>query len=172
MIAFIVGPPGVGKTTLVRSLLGMQGPALPFGGYLTDRPKWTVCEKICAAGHYIGEPFDGADTVPYNGVNEALAYWDAALSRHPVTIFDGDRFSYEKVMLWARARSHVCVISLTLDDPTLVSRRASRGSMQNPSWMVGRATKARRFAEAFDGIVLDSSDLYLEERVRSILSLD
>lgn len=144
-VYFFVGAPGVGKTTLIRELLD------PPSCYFVMKPKWTVGPKVVAAGHYTGGPFDGADTVPYNGVNEALAFWEHQLSKHPLTIFDGDRFSHSGVVeFFAALRVPMRCIELVASDEVLAARRAARGSKQNASWMKGRATKSANFADLFE----------------------
>jgi ribose 1,5-bisphosphokinase PhnN len=147
---FIVGAPGAGKTTLARVLIGKDP-------WLVQKPKWTVNHAICAAGHYSGGTFDGADTVGYNGVKEALVYWQAHLltarTPHPIrfTVFDGDRFSHQDALSFVRERSErTGVVYMDADAATLAARRAARGSTQNETWMKGRATKSERFAELFD----------------------
>lgn len=140
---FVVGPPGVCKTTLVRRLLG------PLEGLeLHPKPKWTVRPgELCAAGHYTGGTFDGADTVPYNGVEAALEYWGTILRDLPLTIFDGDRFSHPKALAVVLSTMQARVVHLTAPPEILAERRARRGSNQNAAWMAGRATKAKRFAQ-------------------------
>lgn len=170
MFLFLVGPPGSGKSTLMRAFLGMRsGGELPLGSYLVPKPKWTVVQgdgvRVAAAGHYTGATFDGADTVAYNGVAGCLAYWDAHLQQITttrvdpltVTIFDGDRFSHEKVAAWCKVRGRVLALHLGAPQDVLDARRAERGSKQNPSWMAGRVTKAARFAETNAGAHLDGS---------------
>ncbi len=146
-VLFIVGPPGAGKTTLVRRLLDP-------GSQLIAAPKWTVGPRVCAAGHYSGGTFDGADTVPYNGVQLALAYWESCLAAVPLTILDGDRFSHAGVTSWFAGRASLACLHLTTDDAVLGERRALRGSSQSPAWMKGRSTKAARFADSFLGCLL------------------
>lgn len=144
-VLFVVGPPGVGKTTLIRRFIE---PGSAFIG----APKWTVGERVCAAGHYTGAKFDGADTVPYNGVLTALAFWEQRLVDRALTIFDGDRFSYAGVRAFFRERD-VPQLCVHLDAPpgVLTARRAARGSNQNETWIKGRASKASKFAADFLG---------------------
>ena len=158
-VLFLVGEPGCGKTTLAKRLIEPDS-------YLIPSPKWTVGMKVCAAGHYSGSTFDGADTVPYNGVDAALTLWEADLRALPLTIFDGDRFSNAGVVERLRASGaqqglSIRCIHLHVPENIAASRRAQRGSNQNPSWLKGRKTKAARFAAMplFDGSLDLSSEM-------------
>ena len=151
-VLFIVGEPGVGKTTLCRALLG------PLDALtLVPKPKWTLGGWICAAGHYSGGPFDGADRVPYNGVQESLQYWLKHLRSYSVTLLDGDRFSYVSTVAFFRSHG-IEVSSVLLQAPSqlVAERRVARGSQQNEAWLRGRVTKAQRFHEQVGGLSLDA----------------
>lgn len=145
---WVVGEPGVGKTTLSRALL-------PEPRKLIAAPKWTVCEggRTVAAGHYTGAAFDGGDTVPYTGAIPALEYWrEALLAKAEVTLFDGDRFSYAGAVDFVRRLPvpvELVCLYVAAPDGVAAERRAARGTAQNPTWVRGRATKARRFWESF-----------------------
>lgn len=143
-VLFIVGPPGVGKTTAVRMMLGENVT-------LIEKPKWTIVSNLAAAGHYTGKTFDGADSVPYNGVKEALAYWDEHLKwSKTFTVLDGDRFSYAASKAFFEQRAdRVCAMYFSASDAVLAHRRAERGSNQNPAWVKGRVTKATKFFHSF-----------------------
>jgi energy-coupling factor transporter ATP-binding protein EcfA2 len=153
---FLVGPPGSGKTSAVRSLLGIGVPHAP-PPLLVQKPKWTLVPSagIYAAGHYTGATFDGADTVPYNGVDACLAYWEErVVPSGGLTIFDGDRFSHDGALERVARSARVQVIRLEIDPGALAARRAARGAVQNAAWVRGRETKARRFADAHGGAVV------------------
>lgn len=158
---FLVGPPGVGKTTAARRIMTALDPRGP--AFLTPKPKWTVREgAYAAAGHYTGGTFDGADTVPYSGVKEALDFWEVCLlGWHPrLTLFDGDRFSHASALERVRrVAGGAWVLHLTASDEELAERRRARGSNQNAAWAKGRATKAERFA----GLFAPAERLSLEE---------
>lgn len=150
---WIVGAPGVGKTSIAREIMEFDKPYV-----LHPSPKWTVGSEIVAAGHYDGSTFDGSDTVPYSGAKVALDYWQSKLlPAARLTIFDGDRFS--DIGCFERVRSSdvvLRIVHVVASDEVLSQRRMARGSTQSPSWMKGRATKAARFAK------LDSKSILLE----------
>jgi hypothetical protein len=125
--------------------------------WLNPKPKWTEADNGCAAGHYTGGTFDGADTVPYNGVKAALEFWKKELGVYPLTVLDGDRFSNGGTVTWFRdnAPGHkVAVVHLGTTSERLDARRAERGSRQDRTWMKGRVTKAANFAKATGAVFI------------------
>jgi ABC-type cobalamin/Fe3+-siderophores transport system ATPase subunit len=147
-VLYIVGPPGVGKTTLVRALLALpQNGELPLGGYYSTHPKWTILPDACAAGIYDGGLFDGADTIPAPRYQAALDFWAEDLCKKPLTVLDGDRFSHAKALDFLAERARVIVAHLTAPDEVHAARRAARGSKQDATWVKGRITKAANFAK-------------------------
>lgn len=154
---FVIGAPGVGKTTAIRELV----PELRPDSHLTrteiEKPKWTVCGSTVLAGHYRGQIFDGGDTVPYSGARAALEYWKVhLLPAATLTIFDGDRFSTQPSLDFVR-EAGVRIVGVHLEAPTDVmsSRREARGSNQNETWIKGRVTKARNFADKIGALSLN-----------------
>lgn len=151
-VLWIVGEPGAGKTTLAREIMGCD--LVPRVLSEKPDPKWTRAgDMIAAAGHYTGDTFDGADTVPYNGAAKALAYWLEHYRAVPLTIFDGDRFSHAGALEWFKTNApghRLACVKLWLPERVAAQRRAARSDkVQNPAWVKGRTTKAARFAELF-----------------------
>lgn len=172
-VLWIVGEPGVGKTTVIRPFL--EG-ALTY----IARPKWTIVGglsgSICAAGHYRGEPFDGADTLPIGDIKLALAYWEECLRDRALTILDGDKLSTASALARVReAGAEVRCVHLMASEEMVLARRAARGTKQDPTWVKGRKTKAMRFASMFRGgderfeLWADRSPADLTELVRGFL---
>lgn len=166
---WIVGEPGVGKSTLARALMG------DLKNYtLHDKPKWTINQGtgplIVAAGHYKGEKFDGGDRVPYNGVTDALLYWRSNLREAELTIFDGDRFSYEAVRkTFEEFGIRLACIRLTGNADEIAKRREARGH-QDATWVEGRWTKALNFSELFpDRITIAGTEEEMLEEAKRFL---
>lgn len=155
-VCWIVGEPGIGKTTLARLLLGqVQQHSM--------KPKLSFGASVVAAGHYIGKTFDGADTISYTGAEEVVTCWLYSISRtkYPLFLLDGDRMSNQKVVDLFRTGApdaRLCCIHLTGAAGLAAERRRQRGSNQNEQWLKGRLTKSARFAVTFgDKLELDAA---------------
>jgi len=149
---FVVGPPGVGKTSAVREILG-EG-YTNFTHPDTSKVKWCLNAPWVFAGHYGVGTFDGADTVPNDGWIPCMEWWEKEVLAHPelysYTLFDGDRFSHANCQKFLEDRGvRVLCAHLTASDEVMVARRAERGSNQNAVWLKGRVSKARNFANRF-----------------------
>jgi len=147
-VIWIVGEPGVGKTTHARRLLSEYGPVTNT----VTNPKWTEFGLDAAAvGHWTGGTFDGGDTVPIGQIKPALLYYAEHYSRRPLVIFDGDKFAnLNAVRSVAENTSARLVCVHLIGEEAAAGGRELRGSKQNIAWVKGRRTKARNFAAAFD----------------------
>jgi predicted kinase len=145
---FVVGEPGIGKTTLVRRLLGPWRYSCleQFRGRLVKWARGRVgLVNLLAAGTYEGEKFDGADRVGYADVELYLDFLEYSSAACHV-VFDGDRFSHQKAVdRLASMGYRVVAVLLSAPDEVGAARRKARGSTQNESWVKGRKTKAERF---------------------------
>lgn len=162
-VLFVVGPSGVGKTTLVRALLGS-----PTG----ELARWTVGTRCAAAGPYTGATLDGGDSLPgcMPVVEKMLDTMDLVLPPGLPVLLDGQRFGAwamtrlagkaTLVAVWMRAPVHV-----------LASRRALRGSSGLPvSALDGQASAAGRVAAMADVRVIVDATQAREAIVRAVLA--
>jgi ribose 1,5-bisphosphokinase PhnN len=119
-VIFVMGASGVGKTELVRGLLGV-------GARTSGR--WTIGSRCAAAGPYVGAVLDGPDQLPrtQNVVESMLDRMDSEVPAGLPILLDGNRFGG-----WAieRLRGKAAIAAILLTAPThiLLSRRTARGS--------------------------------------------
>ncbi len=188
LVLYVLGEPGIGKTTLVRAFLrdalvrdedGFPGPVRKVSYPAPPSPKWTLAGRTAAAGHYKGDAFDGADTIPYNGARAALEFWrDQIRPYTELTILDGARFATKPSLAFLREVPGIKVIGVHLVAPyDAVARRAQRCAdagtePQNPSWVKGATTGARNFAKLIDAVEIDAkrSPLEIAGRVFDVVS--
>lgn len=145
MVLWIVGEPGIGKTTIARMLLESH--------WRRDleiiSPKWTgFGPDMCAAGWWRGEKFDGADTLPISQIKLALPYWRDHMS-HRVAVIDGDKLSNSGAVQVANEMGARMACVLLTGVSEAIDRRLVRGTAQNEKWIDGRRTKARNFHHRF-----------------------
>ncbi len=173
-VLWLVGEPGIGKTTVARRMLELNGPMHLIA---SSGQKWTCTgfNQFVAAGHYgVDAPgmFDGADTVPYNGVKAHLDFWRTNLDKAELTLFDGDRFSYGGVVEFFKT-SGQRLICCRLTGPA-AQRRKLRGTDQNVSWLKGRTTKVQNFVLSFPGdvVAVETTARTPDEIASSILEIE
>jgi len=129
---FILGAPGVGKTELTRGLLGP-------GAYVSGR--WTIGDRIIAAGSYTSDTFDGPDALPKSVHVVRAMLMESARNTLPC-IFDGERFCS-----WAvqelRGQATCLALRLTAPVDEMQRRRAKRGSPPVPNaWLDAKDQQA------------------------------
>lgn len=127
----ICGAPGVGKSSLVRSLLGSHR--------YDAGTRWSIGARYAAVGEYKGAALDGPDGLPLSP-----ALLEATLSRAPadkVCLLDGERYAASTMLLDAAA------ILLQAPASALRIRRDKRGSApMSEDWYARRIARATREA--------------------------
>ena len=172
----IIGPPGTGKTTLVRELM-------KHFDWKYDKPidlvDSYVSGKVRLVGRYEeGEVFAGNDRLSMAVQPKFLEYIKD--NDDEVIIFEGDRLT--SVKLFEEVSKHnydLQIFSLKVSDETLKQRYVERGSDQSEKFIQGRKTKVANVEERFgdnilfgyDGCVTElqnETEQQLEENVKMI----
>jgi len=147
MLTYVIGPPGVGKSTLVEALLEGWSPTPEKLGIL-GLTRWTRSSgEVVEIGLHRAR-FSGTDALSM-GVMPVACEW---IKRRPEehVVGEGDRLASMR-FLGAAAEGGYDPVLVVLDCPDylLDARRRARGSQQNEQWLRGRATKVSRLAEAW-----------------------
>lgn len=144
IVIFVIGAPGVGKTSVVKTVLDEWYKSLVL------KPKWTLCPPYALAGHYHGTIHDGADNVGFHAALETIDFWREEIimdDKYKRTIFDGSRFSTRNIFdLFEKEKEvlSLCVY-IKAKQEELEKRRKERGTSQNEAWVKGCVTKSDKF---------------------------
>lgn len=153
---YVVGEPGAGKTTLLRAMrLGWVELSLekrPVRHVLYETHRGHVVPEL----GWPREGFGGTDALPMDAVRHAEP-WLASCG-YPLVLAEGDRLACARFFDAARAAGELVVVHLAIEPELAAARRAQRGTVQNPAWVQGRATKVARLVATYrPQVVLDAS---------------
>lgn len=147
-LLYLVGPPGVGKSTLARKLrTGWDTELLRTA--LVPHLRLIRPETGRLAGLELGVPrtqFPGTDALAMDIGPRALAF--LLESPAPFVFAEGARLATRPFLgSLARQGAAVTVVELTAPQELLDARWRERGARQSPSWRKGAATRAQRVGE-------------------------
>lgn len=160
----IIGFPGVGKSTLMRLMIGMLGhekplPARRYGlmDYHLVHPTATQTGDIAVLGKYGGafETFSGTDKLSMAVQPDAERF----MINHPAGLtgiaFEGDRLGNASFLRVCQKADKFRLVVLSTDPGTLAARRAGREAavqkQQDPTWLAGRESKVTNLQRNFFG---------------------
>lgn len=149
---YLIGPPGVGKTTVMDRLLSgcvMLDPDVPISPLRVQR----VVREGELVGIYLGirrERFGGTDALAMNVMPAAKRF---IAQRFALPIYgEGQRLGTPAFA--AASVNPLLWVLLDAPDDVLDARCAERGSDQDPRWRAAAATRARNAADRIGGEVL------------------
>tara|TARA_R110000744_G_scaffold42497_2_gene95913 strand:+ start:217 stop:738 length:522 start_codon:yes stop_codon:yes gene_type:complete len=140
--AYVIGAPGTGKSTMMRSWLGEGLPIVGLGFACTQHHGGVL---QLGASH---PTFPGTDRLSMGVMPKALDL--VASSPAPFVIGEGDRLASLKFLqALSDASSSFTLIYAQCPPDVAEERREARGGRQSKSWIKGRDTKSRRLALAW-----------------------
>lgn len=149
-LVYIVGPPGVGKSSVMEALTAECDRL----SAISLVPHDVLCiprddDAPADVGIEIGkrrDTFSGTDALGMSIQPKAVEW--IATRPHRLVLGEGARLATVGFLHAARAAGYtVHLVHLSAGDNALADRRTGRGSDQNPVWVRGATTRARRIME-------------------------
>lgn len=157
ILHYIIGQPGAGKSTALRSALqhlnrAQQTKPIAHTLYAKDGNTNIIAVQLGADR----PDYPGTDTLSLGVFPTAVEFLKSYPA--PTVIAEGDRLAspkfFEEAIL---AGYRVNVILIDTPDDVAASRRASRGSNQDPTWLKGRITKTRNLTARYHPVSIDGT---------------
>ncbi len=153
-LVYLVGPPGVGKSTVMAALTEKCGRApmrhgqVKYDALYRDPAGVVGVELGCRR-----EMFSGTDALGM-AVNPHAVDWITSTDERMV-LGEGARLANARFLRAAvSAGFAVHLVHLSADPGTLGERRSARGSSQSPTWVRGAETRARNIMKTMESDAL------------------
>lgn len=157
-LIYLIGPPGAGKTSALRSaLVGYSRRADQVAGCPIIRLKRGSLSRPGLPDEMIElgkdrDAFSGTDALSM-GIQPAAV--KAMSEMTGVVLSEGDRLANQKFLGACEDNGwRVHLVYLATPLTVCAQRRSERGSHQNPAWVQGRVTKSRALAEKWGATLL------------------
>lgn len=156
-ILFVVGEPGVGKSTLVETAFGgferAEVDHRAAGGPMREL-LWRGGELVgCELGRRLGKHpagYPGTDKMSQTAIVGVDEWLRAGADDLGVIVLEGTRLMNKRFVTAALAGDHRLMIFYLYGPEVARQRRDERGSDQNPQWLKGRQTAAANFYQLCD----------------------
>lgn len=145
---YLIGPPGVGKTTLMNEILDgwRREEPVKLNGTLVGEPL-TDTNGVTRALHLgkTREQFGGTDALSM-AVNPKAIEWVRTAALPQMIFGEGQRLANMGFLAALHARTILTVVYLTAPERILDARCDQRGSKQDPRWRKAGRTRAANLA--------------------------
>jgi hypothetical protein len=161
-LIYLIGEPGIGKTTTMRALTGKLGPAVEL-----DKP---FAHRLGAGWMELGQQrgmFSGTDALSMSVQPLAVAFLKHVASEQgvsargvPLVLGEGDRLTTGSFFTAVAEFADLRVVRLIGPDGLAKERRDNRGQpfTFNEKWLKGRISKVERLTVEWDAAKLNAAN--------------